>query len=104
MRIELVIDELRLHGFDVRHRYAVADAVEREAAALVRSNLDRLSSLASASSDAVDGGSCGLGHDAGHVGQAIARAVMSAVLQHGGAQAGPSTHLQSPGARPEQEP
>ena len=104
MRIELVIDELRLHGFDVRHRYAVADAVEREAAALVWSHLDRVSSLVSARVEAVQAGNCRLGDDAGGTGQAIARAVMAAVLENAGAQEGRSSQLQLPGAPPERGP
>jgi hypothetical protein len=38
MQIELVIDELVLHGFDPRLRHAIADAVEHELMLLLQSN------------------------------------------------------------------
>ena len=38
MKIELVIDELVLHGFDPGQRHAIADAVERDLLAWVQSN------------------------------------------------------------------
>src|SRR6478735_7045885 len=37
MRIELVIDELALHGFDARHRHAIGDAVHDELTRLMAS-------------------------------------------------------------------
>jgi hypothetical protein len=36
MKIELVIDELVLHGFDPRQRHAIGDAVARELTRLAR--------------------------------------------------------------------
>ena len=43
MRIELVIDELVLIGFDPRDRYRIADALERELASQVQSgNVERV--------------------------------------------------------------
>ena len=91
MRIELVIDELRLHGFDPRHRHAVADSLEREAAALIAAHLPRLAGAISGTADAVDGGRFHAGRDAASTGRAIATVVVDAVL----AQAGPL-----PGASP----
>jgi hypothetical protein len=35
-RIEVAIDELVLHGFDVRHRHQIAEAVQAELAAVFR--------------------------------------------------------------------
>ncbi len=38
MKIELVIDELVLHGFDPRQRHAIGDAVARELTRLARAH------------------------------------------------------------------
>ena len=38
MTIELVIDELVLHGFDPRQRHAIGDAVARELTRLARAH------------------------------------------------------------------
>jgi len=38
MKIELVIDELVLHGFDPRQRHAIGDAVARELTRLARTH------------------------------------------------------------------
>ncbi len=81
MRIELVIDELRLDGFDPRDRHAIGDAVEREVAALLASRIRGLAGLASGAADVVDGGRFDLGTGAGNAGRAIAGAVMAAVFQ-----------------------
>jgi hypothetical protein len=35
-RIEVAIDELVLHGFDVRHRHQIAEAVQAELAAVLQ--------------------------------------------------------------------
>jgi hypothetical protein len=35
-RIEVAIDELVLHGFDVRHRHSIAEAVQAELAAVLQ--------------------------------------------------------------------
>ncbi len=42
MKIEFVIDELVLHGFDPLQRYAIADLVERELRRLARVHADDL--------------------------------------------------------------
>ena len=42
MKIEFVIDELVLHGFDPLQRYAIADRVERELRRLARVHADDL--------------------------------------------------------------
>ena len=43
MKIELVIDELVLHGFDPRQRHAIGDAVARELTRLARAHAKELS-------------------------------------------------------------
>lgn len=80
MRIELVIDELRLHGFDPRHRHAIADAVEREVTALAAAHAAQLTGLFSNEADAVDGGQVDVSLQVAATGRAIARAVMTSVL------------------------
>lgn len=42
MKIELVIDELVLHGFDPRQRHAIGDGVARELTRLVRAHAGEL--------------------------------------------------------------
>ena len=42
MKIELVIDELVLHGFDPRQRHAIGDAVARELTRLARAHAREL--------------------------------------------------------------
>ncbi len=43
MRIELVIDELVLHGFDPRQRHTIGDAVATELTRLARAHAKELS-------------------------------------------------------------
>ena len=57
MKIELVIDELVLHGFDPWQRHAIADAMEDELTRLVRAHTRELSGCRRAQLDHVDAGS-----------------------------------------------
>jgi hypothetical protein len=80
MRIELVIDELVLHGLDPRHRHAIGDAVQRELARQLASRAIEHSWTAM-SADAIDAGSLRLaaGLSPALVGQRIAQSVMAVV-------------------------
>jgi hypothetical protein len=42
MKVELVIDELVLQGFDPRHRHTIGDAVEKELTRLARAHVKEL--------------------------------------------------------------
>lgn len=101
MRIELVIDELRLHGFDPHSRHAVADAIEREATALTVAQLSRLAALDSIEADAVDGGTLAVSPEPGPLGQAIARAVIATVVGRAGAEPGAESDRADHAAAPE---
>ena len=74
-RIRVEIDELILHGFDPRQRYAIADALQLELTAA----LGDLHVPKSRSTPHVDAGSFTMqsGASAAAVGQAIARQVRS---------------------------
>ncbi len=73
--VEVHIEELVLHGFDPRHRLAIAGAVERELASLIRSGVpvERWN----AGGPRLDGGSFELAHGAAPavVGASIAGAI-----------------------------
>lgn len=56
MRIELVIDELVLHGFDPRQRHAIGDAVARELTQLVGAHAAELQGHRSIDVAGLDGG------------------------------------------------
>ncbi|HUR35910.1 MAG TPA: hypothetical protein VM032_19035 [Vicinamibacterales bacterium] len=81
MRIELVIDELILHGFDPRHRHAIGDAVQE---ALTRVLAERWPAGASSAPVVVprlDAGSLRVesGWSPAHIGREVATA-LAAVL------------------------
>lgn len=80
MRIELVIDELVLHGLDPRHRHAIGDAVQRELARQLASQ-PRGHRWTAMSADTVDAGTLRLaaGSAPALVGERIAQSVMAAV-------------------------
>lgn len=80
MRIELVIDELVLHGLDPRHRHAIGDAVQRELARQLATQAVEHPWTAM-STDAIDAGTLRLeaGLPPALVGQRIAQSVMAAV-------------------------
>jgi hypothetical protein len=80
MRIELVIDELVLHGLDPRHRHAIGDAVQRELARQLASQSVE-HPWTPMSADAIDAGTLRLaaGVSPALVGQRIAQSVMAAV-------------------------
>jgi hypothetical protein len=86
MKIELVIDELVLHGFDPRQRHAIADAVEDELTRLVRAHTRELSDCRRAELDHADGGSFEVLRPKApaDAGRGIARSLVGAVL-HGDA-------------------
>jgi hypothetical protein len=56
MTIELVIDELVLHGFDPRQRHAIGDAVARELTRLARTHARELRGRGSADVARLDAG------------------------------------------------
>lgn len=57
MRIELVIDELVLHGFDPRERHAIGDAVSHELTRLVHAHARELQGQRSIDVAGLDAGS-----------------------------------------------
>ncbi len=76
-RIEVAIDELILHGFDVRHRQGIAEAVQAELAAV----LQGWSPTAGASADRLEAGSFAVPAAAppAAVGRGVARQIGQAV-------------------------
>jgi hypothetical protein len=76
-RIEVAIDELVLHGFEVRHRHSIAEAVQAELAAV----LQGWSPTAGASAGRLEAGSFTVTAAAppAAVGQGVARQVGQAV-------------------------
>ncbi len=56
-RIELVIDEIVLHGFDPRHKHAIADAVEQGLSSLLVERAASLGVLTSRETPHDDAGS-----------------------------------------------
>lgn len=80
MRIELVIDELVLHGLDPRHRHAIGDAVQRELARQLATGAVA-HSWTPRSADAIDAGTLRIaaGLSPALVGQRIAQSVFAAV-------------------------
>lgn len=80
-RIELIIDEIVLHGFDPRHRHAIGDAVERQLSALLAERAGALGELTSRAVPHDDGGhvSTPAGASPAVVGSAIADGLMSAI-------------------------
>jgi hypothetical protein len=76
-RIEVAIDELILHGFDVRHRQGIAEAVQAELAAV----LQGWSPAAGASAGRLEAGSFAVPAAAppAAVGRGVARQIGRAV-------------------------
>jgi hypothetical protein len=76
-RVEVAIDELVLHGFDVRHRHSIAEAVQAELAAV----LQGWSPTAGASAGRLEAGSFAVTAAAppAAVGRGVARQVGQAV-------------------------
>ncbi len=106
MRIEIVIDELVLHGFDPRSRDAIGDAVRMELARLIS---DERSSLGNALTkfehlhvDAVNAATVTLGHraSAASTGNHIARAVHGALPRPQAPTVSSASGVLSSGARP----
>ena len=91
MRIELVIDELVLHGLDPRHRHAIGDAVQRELARQLASQAGERRWTAM-SADAIDAGILPLaaGLSPAVIGRRIAQSVLAAVSPRDGAPQGPA--------------
>ena len=85
MRMELVIDELVLHGFDPRQRHAIGDAVEAELARLLGEN-DLAAEFTASTIEAEKAVMTTLAQGAGAsvVGRAIARSVLSALPRSAG--------------------
>ena len=83
MRIELVIDELVLHGFDPRHRHAIGDAVKAELTRLMAGHAVDAESYQPVAIDHVDAGEMEMaaapGQSAADPGRDIARAIAGAV-------------------------
>jgi hypothetical protein len=80
MRIELVIDELVLHGFDARHRHTVGDAVTSELARLARTHASELGRRQSMEVTRIDGGAFETSAGApARAGAGIANSVFSAL-------------------------
>lgn len=81
MRIELVIDDLVLHGFDPRHGRAIADAVQGELAVLLSARAAALHDRPSMDAARIDAGTFGVGTDAStaRLGTIIAKAVAVAI-------------------------
>jgi hypothetical protein len=96
MRIELVIDELVLHGLDPRHRHAIGDAVQRELERQLASQAVEHAWTAM-SADAIDAGTLRLaaGPSPALVGQRIAQSVMAAVSRPPETSSAPGSALRS---------
>ena len=86
MRIELVIDELVLHGFDPRQRHAIGDAVEARLRQLAADHVRELSGHRPMDVERLDAGSFGwpMRAPAGETGAGIATSVFGAVLHEPG--------------------
>ena len=83
MKIELVIDELVLHGFDPRQRHAIGDASEAELTRLARAHARDLSRRRPMEVERLDGGSFEAPTRApvAHAGGSIATSVFGALLR-----------------------
>ena len=77
MRIELVIDELVLHGFDPCHRHAIGDAVQAELTRVLAGRALGGESHQPMVLDELDAGVMAVapGRSAGDLGRHIARAI-----------------------------
>ncbi|MEQ1907479.1 MAG: hypothetical protein ABMA15_01565 [Vicinamibacterales bacterium] len=85
MRIELVIDELVLHGFDARHKHAVGDAVQQQLAHALGQPTFDLGALGPIDSERTDAGSFNVraGASVEALGAGIAQSVLSVVKAGG---------------------
>lgn len=81
MRIELVIDELVLHGFDARHRHAIGDAVQEQLTREFSRRAADFGALGSLDAERRDAGAFNtrVGASADSLGAGIAQSVVSAV-------------------------
>ena len=80
MKIELVIDELVLHGFDPRQRHAIGDAVARELTRLARAHARELRGRPSMDVAQLDAGAFDApARTAAGAGAGIANSVFTAV-------------------------
>ena len=85
MRIELVIDELVLYGFDARHKHAIGDAVQQQLAHAVRQHVFDFGALGPLDAERTDAGSFNAraGASAEAFGAGIAQSVLGAVKAGG---------------------
>ena len=81
MRIELVIDELVLHGFDARHKHAIGDAVQQQLARALGQHAFDLGVFRPVDAERTDAGSFNAraGASADALGAGIAHSVVTAV-------------------------
>lgn len=81
VRIELIIDEIVLHGFDPRHRHAIGDAIERQLSALLGDHASALGDLTSRDMPHHDAGdvTTTVGARPAATGAAIAQNLMSTI-------------------------
>lgn len=79
--IELVIDEIVLHGFDPRHGDAIGDAIERQLSVLLVEHAATLRGLTSRETPHRDAGTVTTqaGSAPASMGAAIAQSVMSSI-------------------------
>ena len=85
MRIELVIDELVLHGFDARHKHAIGDAVQQQLAQALGQHAFDLGVLRPVDAQRTDAGSFNarVGASPEALGAGIAKSVLGAVKAGG---------------------
>ena len=85
MRIELVIDELVLHGFDPRRKHAIGDAVQQQLERLLIQHAFDLGARGPIDAERTDAGSFDTraGASAEAFGAGIAQSVVSAVKAGG---------------------
>ena len=85
MRIELVIDELVLHGFDARHKHAIGDAVQQHLAHALSQHAFDLGAFGPVDAERTDAGSFNAraGASPGALGASIAQSVLGAVKAGG---------------------
>ena len=85
MRIELVIDELVLHGFDARHKHAIGDAVQQQLARALGQHAFDLGVFRPVDAERTDAGSFNarVGASPEALGAGIAQSVLTAVKAGG---------------------
>jgi hypothetical protein len=90
MRIELVIDELVLHGFEPAQRHGVADAMQLELARLLTVQPDAFRDATSLEMSHVSGASVSV--DAGarpaQIGAGVARSLAATIHAHASSRTG----------------